>query len=202
MRGLGELALPAVDLYEMKKERLVLHLIGSGEALRLNRSGRRLVPAPEEDETGDRAAEHHALPDSIPDAARQLRGAIGELQRLPVAVERLEGHGEVVVGAERWGWQVVRKRMGERALEQDPAFVEPVPPGEQGGLAGQRLGENLRERECLCELQRELEMRPRLIELAVENEEASQLSGDGCEILVGLVTRERLQRYLQAGDRL
>src|SRR5712691_6201031 len=103
---------------EQQAERLLV----DGKLLDLSRPGRSLLPASEQNESAERTGEQLPLPVAVPDAARQLDGAIAELEGLRVAITRLEDHGEVVVGSQGSSGQVVCECVSKRPLEHDPTL--------------------------------------------------------------------------------
>src|SRR5207245_2049547 len=179
---------PEAPVYVARDRRLNLErqLIGERE---------RAVPVAVPDQLSDQA---HAQLDgelAVPAAAGKLEARLDARARLLVAVPVQREHGEVVVGAQRLGNEVVPKRDCERLSEQRARLVGP--PSQEQRLRVQRLGEHCWETLSLGDLERELDaLRSRLV-VALEMVDSPGLSGQPGDVLVRLVLGEHCQGGLE-----
>ena len=90
------------------------------------------------------------------------------------------------------------QRYLERVPDESQGLLKTLTPGEDHPLRVQRLGENLGEQESFGQVQRNFDTLEPEVPFAGEEEEAAELGGERCEILVGLLLREHFERCVHA----
>ena len=113
---------------ESRRERKPWRKLGCGDLLGFGGTLERLVPVAEQVEDADRAGQEVGLPRAVADSPGQLESAVDDCLLLAPAVELPERRGEVVVGPEPSGMQVVLERDHERALDQDQRLPRALSP--------------------------------------------------------------------------
>lgn len=136
------LELTAFTVDQRHREQLSSCALARHQRCLLGCDRERLVPAAEHEQLDQDAGAHVRFPAAVAAAAGERYRLLRGLERVSVAVGRLEHDAEVVLRPERACIQLLCMRACDGGLEQDPRLGEPSQGQEHDRFAGERLDED------------------------------------------------------------